>query len=80
MAEFEEYFKSDKHFSRIQDAQKRTEERLIIIFQGDIYHGVSEVMGTVFGAASVMKSLGFKRLWPKINAQLFKFMKTGSDT
>lgn len=77
--EFAEYFRSDEHNRRMEDATKRTLERLSGIGRGELLAGFSEAIGTVFGVAQYYRTLGLKHQGAKVFREVFHWMKKGTD-
>lgn len=82
--EFSEYFSSDTHNARMEEARRRTLERLIGIAQGAgdghaLLPAFSEAIGTLFGIGDFYRRLGLKHQFARIFREIYTWLKKGSD-
>lgn len=76
---FADYFKSSLHLSRLNDAQKRTAERLAGIGREDLLAACSEAIGMAFGIGQFYRVLGLKHQAAQVFNDVFKWLKKGTD-
>lgn len=73
------YMGTDLHHRRMEDATKRAVEKLVNVSRDDLFAGLSEAMGMLFGIGHFYRQLGLKHQAAKVFMAVFKWLKGGTD-
>ncbi len=77
--ETDQYFATELHAGRVKYATERESARLQALSQDDVFHAISDAMGTLFAVCAYFKVLGMKETSIAILKGALKFTRTGSS-